>query len=430
MNLTKKSKLIQLRKNNARLYPIYRMFSWDLLFYYAIAFVFLTQTKGFTISMVLFTDSLYPIFKIALQLPTSLIIDYFGKRKSLIIANLSLALSLLILIFSNGIVGVLISYFAMAFAFAIKNISETNLLFDSVTVKNGHDYYTKIDEKGTSNYFYLDGISSLLTGFLYIINGYIPMIVSLAFVVISIALSSCFKDVYPPTKEISLSKKWKIYKKELKDSSKYIFNSNRLKALILFNVFFTGLLYVIGTYREGLLTFLGIPAQYFSVIIAILTFICGIATSKADSFHNKFKNKTFTFMAIVYTFTIILIGIVSLLPINNFIKIACILVLFAFTYCVDGPYYVLSERYLKSFATPNMRTKINTTASLVTSISQFVCAFLASFLLDTIEVTYAYIYTGILFIFLSIIIIKYMKPRFGLKPEQYSKKDILTLETK
>lgn len=430
MNLTKKSKLIQLRKNNARLYPIYRMFSWDLLFYYAIAFVFLTQTKGFTISMVLFTDSLYPIFKILLQLPTSLIIDHYGKRKSLMIANFGLAISLLILIFSNGVIGVLISYFAMAFAFAIKNVAETNLLFDSVTVKNGHDFYTKIDEKGTSNYYCLDGISSLLTGFLYIINGYIPMIVSLGFVVISIALSSCFKDVYPSAKETSFSKKWKTYKKELKDSSNYIFHSNRLKALMLFSVFFTGLLYIVGTYREGLLTFLEIPAQYFSVIIAILTFICGIATSKADLLHNKFKNKTFTFMAIFYTFTIILTGIITLLPIHNFIKVACILILFAFTYCIDGPYYVLSERYLKSFATPNMRTKINTTSSLVTSISQFLCAFLASFLLDTIDVAHAYIYTGVLCIFLSIIIIKYMKSRFGLKPEEYSKKDILTLETK
>lgn len=430
MKLTKKSNLIQVRKSNARLYPIYRMFSWDLLFYYAIAFVFLTQTKGFTISMVLFTDSLYPIFKIILQLPTSLIIDYYGKRKSLMIANSSLAICLLILMFSNGVVGILISYFAMAFAFAIKNVAETNLLFDSVTVKNGHDLYTKIDEKGTSNYYCLDGITSLLTGFLYVINGYIPMIVSLAFVVISIALSSCFKDIYPPKKETSFSKKWINYKKELQDSAKYIFNSNRLKAVMLFNLFFGGLIYIIGTYREGLLVFLRIPAQYFSVIIAVLTFICGIATSKAELIHNKFKNKTFTFMSIFYTLTIILTGIIAIMPLSNFIKIICILILYAFTYCIDGPYYVLSERYLKSFATPSMRTKINTTASLITSISQFLCAFLASLLLDTVNVAYAYIYTGVLCIFLSIVIIKYMKPRFGLKPEEYSKKDILTLETK
>lgn len=94
-------KLIQNKKNNARLFPIYKMFSWDLLFYYAIAFVFLLGTKGFTISMVLFTDSIYPILKIILQLPTSLMVDHYGKRKSLMIANTALALSLLLLISAN-----------------------------------------------------------------------------------------------------------------------------------------------------------------------------------------------------------------------------------------------------------------------------------------------------------------------------------------
>lgn len=41
-------KQAKLRKANVRLYPTYKMFSWDLLFYYAIAFIFLVQEKGFS----------------------------------------------------------------------------------------------------------------------------------------------------------------------------------------------------------------------------------------------------------------------------------------------------------------------------------------------------------------------------------------------
>ena len=41
------AKEIQNRKVNARLYPIYKMISWDLLFYYSIIYLFLTQAKGF-----------------------------------------------------------------------------------------------------------------------------------------------------------------------------------------------------------------------------------------------------------------------------------------------------------------------------------------------------------------------------------------------
>ena len=46
---------IQERKYNARLYPFYKMCAWDLLFYYAIAFVFLVQTNGMSPAEVMFT---------------------------------------------------------------------------------------------------------------------------------------------------------------------------------------------------------------------------------------------------------------------------------------------------------------------------------------------------------------------------------------
>ena len=82
---------------------------------------------------------------------------------------------------------------------------------------------------------------------------------------------------------------------------------------------------------------------------------------------------------------------------------------------MEGPFHVLKDRYLKSFATPDMRVKINTTSSLITSIAQFIAAFLASFLLECVDITYAYIYTGTLSVAISIIIIKYMKPRFRIK---------------
>lgn len=34
-------KLNEIRRKNAKLYPIYKMFSWDLLFFYSIEFCFI-----------------------------------------------------------------------------------------------------------------------------------------------------------------------------------------------------------------------------------------------------------------------------------------------------------------------------------------------------------------------------------------------------
>ena len=54
----------QVRRNNAKLYPIYKMFSWDLLFFYAVEFLFYTITKKITAPQVLIVSSIYLFLKI------------------------------------------------------------------------------------------------------------------------------------------------------------------------------------------------------------------------------------------------------------------------------------------------------------------------------------------------------------------------------
>ena len=44
---TKKEE-IKAKRNNAKMLPIYKMFSWDLLFFYSTQYLFYTSTKGLT----------------------------------------------------------------------------------------------------------------------------------------------------------------------------------------------------------------------------------------------------------------------------------------------------------------------------------------------------------------------------------------------
>ena len=52
----------RMRKINMKLFPIHKMLSWDLLFYYTINFLFLTQVKNMNASDVVLTDSFYALF--------------------------------------------------------------------------------------------------------------------------------------------------------------------------------------------------------------------------------------------------------------------------------------------------------------------------------------------------------------------------------
>lgn len=419
------------KKRNARLYPIYKMFSWDLIFYYAISFIFLVQTKKLSIAEIMFSDAMYSIFRIALQIPALTMIDKLGKRKSIIIANLFLAMFLICLMASTNVLHVIFAYIIMAFAFSIKEVAEPNLLYDSVTQRKGKGMFAKIDELGSRNYYYLDGITSMFTGVLFVVNGYLPIIVSLMFVVVSIALSTCFKEIYKVSKEKNKTLKSRIieYKEELSTTFKFIIQSKRLQAIMLFVLFFEGIIYISFTLREGLLTEMNVADEWFAVIIATLTIVSGLFVSLQSIIHTKLKNKALAFMSVVYIITFIAIGLICSLVNNWWIILIINLAIFGIQYAIQGPYETLVAKYLKSFATPKMRTKIDSTYGLIKSISQFTMAIFASYLLTKTTPTGSFLILGFSFLLILVFILQWMKPRFGLKAEEYDEKDIKFKQT-
>ena len=85
-----RKKLNKIKRNNAKLYPIYKMFSWDLLFFYSVEFLFYTITKKVTASEILIINGFYLLFRILMQIPAVTITDSIGKRKSIILGNIML----------------------------------------------------------------------------------------------------------------------------------------------------------------------------------------------------------------------------------------------------------------------------------------------------------------------------------------------------
>ena len=249
------------------------------------------------------------------------------------------------------------------------------------------------------------------------------MIICLAFTLISTLISIGFKDIYVNKFEQNdVSKKIKDYKCDFKISIKNIMNSKRLRALLIFLGLFNVLLNIMSTYKGNILTNLAVNPETFSIINAVLTLISGFASAFQDKIHKKFRNKTFTVLSISYTLSIILIGFILLSGKNNILPI--ILVLLAVRSITMSNYYILSERYSKNFTTPKTRARVSFAIEFTTNIIESVGLFLSGLMLDGVGITYATLIIGLIFMFLFVIVLDYMKTRVGLKPEQYDKKDI------
>lgn len=78
---------VQIRKRNMKLFPIVKTFGWDYIFFYTTNFLFLTQIKHISAADVVLIDSFYALFGILMQVPATFIIEYLGRKKSIVLGD-------------------------------------------------------------------------------------------------------------------------------------------------------------------------------------------------------------------------------------------------------------------------------------------------------------------------------------------------------
>lgn len=414
-----------IRRKNAKLYPIYKMFSWDLLCFYSIQFLFYTITKEITTSQVLISNAIYLIAKIVMEIPAVTFSDLYGYRKSLIVGNALVFISMLSLIFLPGFGAIVVLNIISALGYDMKAIAETNLLYDSVSTKGGEGLYSRIEERGSSWYYYLDGILCLIAGYLFVVNNYIPIYICTLFTLISTIMSFKFQDIHKKQKKEkeNIFTVVKEYAVDLKTSVKFIIKSNRLRAYIIFGTIFYGIIKVIGTYKSEALLAQGVSEQEYSTIFAILTLLSGVPTAFSSKFHKKFKNKTLTVMSLIYVITCIVIAI-AINAFTNNIAIPIIILGCAIFKIIESLWYVLEYKYLKNFTTENIRSKISFTFDTISCLGASIMSLLGAWILDVTTINNAFVIVSLVFLIMIVLILDYMKGRIGLKPSQYKKEDI------
>lgn len=251
------------------------------------------------------------------------------------------------------------------------------------------------------------------------------MFICLGFAVISTILSFGFKDVYEVKREkkLGLGQTLKEYGRDLRTSFKFILKSKRMKAFVLFQVVFYSLIEIIETYNSDLLVNIGIPEQQFSMIFAILTLIGGISLSLKRPIEKKLKNRTLTFLSLMYIGACIIIGVVSSIYTGETI-IPIILIMYAIQKMSTSIWYILESKYLKNFTKEEERNKITFTYEFIGGIVASIFSILGGLLLEIIDVNNAFLLVGLIALVIMIATLQYMKTRFGLKPEEYKKEDL------
>lgn len=428
------------KKHNLRLFPLYKMMSWDLLFFYAISFLFLTEVKGFSTAEILFADAFYPLFKAILQIPCTILIDRIGKRNSLVIANTSVSMFVLLTIGCNSINVLILANLFNAFGFVIKSTAEPNILYEALSKgPNRRTIFSKKDGFCGALFYYFDAITSIAAGFLFVINPYYPLILCLIMTVLSTILSYAFRIIpvditsseldssgedVPSQNNLSIFRHIFNYFKKLFSGFRYIFRSSRLRSLILFNGLFASFITIMVTIRRSLLTDIHFTSEQFGITFAVLGILSGLSSSKSLAFHRKLKNKVLTYLGLYFVFSVIICGLIVLLDMPYNIMLTIMLIMLGIQYILKGPYYTLIKQYLLNFSSSNMRINIYSANTFIEGAISAGMSFLAAYMLTHMSSAYVAVMLGCTTFIVMIFLLDYMRYKVGLKPEEYKPKEI------
>lgn len=417
--------IIKARKQNIKLYSIYKAISLDLIFYYAIEYLFLTEIRHLSPSSVVLGYAFYSTFMVILQIPASIVVDRLGTKRCIVISNILNMIFIYLVLNTSNTQTLILAQFISSLCFSLKNISDKALIQYTIpeSRKKG-EIFSKLEGKGTKNYYLLNAITSVLSGFLYLVNPYAPMICSLLCAGLATFISLGFTDVQKLKKEKIEKKKTTEYFLELKDVLKFIINSQRLRSLFIYSGISWGIYNLVNTYRSSLLVDINVSAEWITTIAAIVGLASAFGSKQQLLIHNKLRNKTLSFLLIIVTIGVLISGIAGVCNISYGIAVTIITICYIVINFAKGAYEVLTSRYLSNFTTEKELTQIYAIDETCKNGSRAILGFLGSYLLEITSAANSLIIIGIMLVIITCSLISYMKTRLGLRPEEYAESEI------
>lgn len=419
-------RLVGARKKNMKLYPLYRMWGVDIIFLYAIKMLFLTQINGFSPHDVVLATSIYALFMVFLQLPVSILIRKIGCVKSAFLSNVFNIIYILLLMFSSNLAWLFFAEFISALTFSIKDVAEPSLINNSIpTTKKKGNIYSKLEGKGISRYNIFNAIANVISGSVYLINPYLPLILAICCSLIACIIVLQFEELGGKAKKATKDENLlRNYLNDMKISFKFILQSRRLRCLLLYSGLFWGLRCLVVEYKDSILVDIGTSALLLGIIGAILEIASSFGAKKQGKFHKKFKNKSLTYIALSFALFTIISGLTVSLHAPFIIEIIVIVLSFIIVYIDNGMSGILVNRYLANFSNQNILLKIYSANSISRNLMRFIFGILGSLLMTITGNAKAMVIAGIFALVTMILLLKNMKSKVGLRPEEYDAKDI------
>ena len=372
-----------------KIYPIFYGLTADLIFWIAINTLFLTTIKNLSAAEINSIDTIGTAVGICFQFFLIKIVRKIGNIKSIRLGTILLFLSVVLNTFSTSYFGFLVAEICYVVGFVFKHMDNVILIKD-LKYMNKSEEYVKLQTRGNTIYSFVTLVISLISGFLFNINPYIPMVICMIICFINILLTYLFYEA--PID----------YEKEETKNKKHNFTKLILLMFILYGLFYS--MIAIGQknsklfIQQDLQEFLTLDkvAIYMSVII----FISRVSRLSSNlvflKVYNKLKNKTLLLLQIllIASFTLLLIG--NFIG-RNMIGIIIMAIGFFIFLLIRDPF----DTYMRKTLFANSESKNHDKIINYITLSRKICSLIYGIIVSAMLLNLNYVYVMTLLLILS-----------------------------
>jgi len=310
-----------MEKNTARR-QIKKLLSLDAISGFAIggaAWVALLAARGFSTIEIGFLESIFHITSMIFEIPSGVIADVFGRRKTLLCSRIMVIVSSLLMVVSRDFITVAFAIAFSALSYNLASGTREALAYDTLKGADIEEEYDKFASNDLMIYQIFSSIGTLMAGVALLLGYKRANIWDAVIGAITVLIALTLTDVRTGLQNSSpVSVR---FRKVLKDSTSFLVHNRKAKVIIFVNAVIGAVDVLILFFLQAKLPEVGLGNLWLGPALFIMGMGAAVGAKAAEYFPKKRYGRigAMSALGVVFAFAMAFTGNYCLMIIGGFI---------------------------------------------------------------------------------------------------------------
>lgn len=378
---------------NIPLLYIISSLSWCRFFVPILALFYIASKVS--LAQFTFIMGLFALAILLFEIPSGIIADLIGKKRTILIAKLLYIVEIYLIAFYDGFWIFLIAKIISGIGVSFWSGADQALIYDTLKRMKKEKEHKRI----LGNFFTIQNVVKAFVfisgGFLFTFNYKLPAICSLPFIILSFILVFFIKEPYVSGKKLGVITSFV----HLKESLIYSWKHSYVKYLMLYSLPVATIMWVMLSISSAYLAEISVPVYMIGIVAFISSMLTAFISKKAYKIEEKLGERR-SLLAIQIT-AILSVFLIALMA--NYIGV----LFFLLIPVTQGFFIVIINNYINEYIETSHRATIISIKNMICNLGSFIFFPLVGYMITYKSMQFSFLIFGIIMLAYMLILLIY-----------------------